>query len=109
MRSAVASVRTSGVTPTGMRALVGGLDVDVVEANGVVGNDFELGRRVEGSGVDVLGQHAQQAVGVGETVAELGGVGRQVAGPDLDVVAGVGEAIKRIAGQRAGDEDVGHR
>ena len=57
-RSAVLSVRTSGVLPTGMPRARRRLDVDVVDADRVVGDRPQPRRRVDQLGVDAVGRAA---------------------------------------------------
>ncbi len=107
-RSAVASVSTSGVTPTGMPRAARRRQVDVVAADREVRDRAQLRRSVEQRRVDALGEQAQQAVGGREARGELRGGRRQVAGVDDDVVPGGGQPIQRAARQAAGDEHVRH-
>ena len=106
-RSAVASVRTSGVMPTGMPRARRGREVDVVGADRVVGDHAQLGR-----GVEQLarrpGRSASRA-GPRPATCARSSLGRrgQLVGPDVDLVRR-GEPVERGAGKPAGDEDAGH-
>ena len=83
------------------------LDVDVVEADRVVGHRAQLRRGVDQLGVDPVDEQRQQPLGLGDAGEQRVARGRHVARPDLEVVLG-GEALERIAGQLARDEDMGH-
>ena len=81
-----------------------GLEVDVVDADGVVGDDLQLRARVQQRGVDALGEQAQQGVGVAgpSRVAP----GEAAAPPCQTSTSWVGgEAVEGLADDPAGDED----
>ena len=61
----------------------------------------------ENDTVAPVGQQAEQALGAGGVLAQLGRMRRQVARPDVDLVVGA-QALQRAAGQVAGDEHRGH-
>ena len=103
-RSAVVSVSTPGVLPTGMPARGGRLEVDVVHADGVVRDRPQPRRRLDQLGVDRVGEQRQQPLELGRAREQLVPARRQLLGPHLDLVLG-GEPVERAAGQPAGDED----
>ena len=90
-----------------MPRAVGGLDVDVVHADGVVRDRPQARGGVDQLGVDAVGEQREQALGLAHAREQLVARRRQRLGPDLDLVLG-GEPIERAAGQRAGDEHL-HR
>ena len=68
---------------------------------------FRSRRGLEQRLVDLLGQQAQQALGLRGALAQVLRRGREVAGPDVDVVR-VGEPVEGVADEAAGDEHAGH-
>ena len=107
VRSAVASVSTSGVLPTGMPRRVARLEVDVVVADGVVGDRFQIGELADQAFVDAVGEETQQSLGVLGLVRQLARAWGEALLPDLDVVHRF-EAVERGAGQLACYEAAGH-
>ena len=83
-------------------------EVDVVAADGVVGDRPQARGGVEHGAVDALGEHRQQALGLGDAGEQLLARRRQVTGVHGDLMAGGAQALDRVAGDRAGDEDPGH-
>ncbi len=83
------------------------LEVDVVGADGVVGDDAQPRRRVEQRRVDAVGEQRQQPLGLRRALAQHGRWRRQVTVPDVDGVQRA-EALQGGAWQGAGDEDAGH-
>ena len=109
-RSAVVSVSTPGVLPTGIprRRRLG--EVDVV---GRRPRRFAIARRlgavVEQLGVDPVGQQAEQPLGVAASRSSSSSRGGgSVALPDVDVVLG-GEPVEGVPGQLPGHEAARHR
>ena len=97
-RSAVVSVRTPGVLPTGDAAPRARGHVDVVEADGVVADDPELRPgRVEELVVDPVGQQRQDAIAAGDAAQELVARRRQLVRPDVGV-AGVADRRPALVG-----------
>src|SRR6185312_11741738 len=86
-----------------------GLEIDVVEADGVVRDHRELGVGVEEGGVDALAEHADERVRLLGALAQRVVRRRGRVGPDVDDVAGPREAVEPVADRRAGDEDASHR
>ena len=86
----------------GDAALVGGVEVDVVAADGVVGHDLQVGQRVEEVRVDALGQQRDEPLGALRAVAQLLVGGRQIALPDVDVVAFRRRGDQGVAGRAGG-------
>ena len=64
----------------------GGVDVDVVVADGVVGDRLEVGGVLDQRGVDPVGDRGQERVRVVDVFCELLVGGRQPVGPDLELV-----------------------
>ena len=98
---------TSGVLPTGMPRARRGVEVDVVGADRVVGDRAQLGRGVEQRLVDGVREQTQQALDVGDVLAQLVGRRREPVRPHVDVVR-VDQPVERGAGDAAGDEAAGH-
>ena len=82
-RSAVVSVRTPGVLPTGMLARRARGDVDVVEPDGEVADDLELrAGAVEELVVDPIREQGQDAVAALDRAEEDVARRRQLVLPD---------------------------
>ncbi len=79
----------------------GGVDVDVVVADRVVGDRDELRARVDEGGVDPVGEQAQDPGGLLGVLAQLRRRWRQTLRPHLDVVLGAQavESRARAAGE----------
>ena len=83
--SAVASVSTSGVLETDDPAPLALLEVDVVEADGVVRDDAKLRPGgVQQLGVDAVGQHRQEPVAACSSREQLLAGGRQLFVVDVE-------------------------
>ena len=63
-----------------------GWDVDVVVADGNVGDDLQSGRRVDQLAVDAIGEHADERVPVGDAPQQLVTRNGPVAGVNVQVV-----------------------
>ena len=83
----------------------GRLQVDVVVADGDVGDDTQLGSAGDHRPVDAVGEHTDDGIGVRRRPDELAVGERLVVGPLQDVVAGLGQGIETAGGQSAGDQD----
>ena len=83
------------------------VEVDVVVADRVVGDRPQLRRAVHQLGVDAVGQHRQQPLGLGGAPPQLVVAGRHPLGPDVDLVGlapagrARGRAAARVTKQRA--------
>ena len=83
--SAVASVSTSGVLDDRDPAALALLEIDVVEADGVVGDDAKLRPGgVQQLGVDAVGQHRQEPVAAGGAREQLVARRRQLLVVDVE-------------------------
>ena len=68
------------------------------------------GAAVDQRGVDAVGEQGDEPIGVAEALAQHIIGRREIAGPDIDFGM-VAQAVERIAGKGAGDEDaraIGH-
>ena len=84
-RSAVVSVRTPGVLPTGDPPPRAGRHVDVVEPDRVVGDDPQAGtRRVEQLVVDAVGEQREEAIHAGDPPQQLVARRRQLVLPQVE-------------------------
>jgi len=103
--SAVASVRTTRRVADGDPALGRGVDVHVVEADGVVADDLQLRARGEERGVHLVGQEREESFAVrGRLRSTSAGGGSGSATRRRRRRPGSGEAR---GGDDAGDEDLG--
>ena len=93
-------------------SLPGGVgDVDVVGADGEVGDRPQLRAGVDQFGVDRIGDHGEDPLGpvlTGDEVAELGPRWGQRAAPELDLMLGP-EPLERREGKLSGHDAAGHR
>ena len=104
VKSATDSVSTSGVFVTTMPRDRAYGDVDVVVADGDVGDDLQPVGGVDERLVDLLGQHAHERVLAGDARAQLVARDRAVAGVQIDL-ADRFELGENGGRKLAGDED----
>ena len=83
----------------------GGGQIDVVVADGDVADDAEARRRGDERGVDGVGEQTDEAIGIAHALSQHAVGRREIAWPDIDVGV-LAQAVERIAGEGAGDEDV---
>jgi hypothetical protein len=106
--SAVVSVSTSGVLLTRMRTRGCRGQIDVVVADGHVGDHFEVRRGVENGRVHPIGQQAHQAIdGVNGRLQFSRRHGHRFVAIRYPM-PGVAQPLHRCVANVLGDEDVGH-
>ena len=110
-RSAVVSVSTPGVLPTGNAPRGAGREIDVVDPDGHLRHHLELrSRRLEHGFVDAVGDQADDAVNAANMFEQVVAPWREVARPDVEFEVGiVAQRDEAFAGQLARDEDPWHR
>ena len=108
-RSAVVSVSTPGVLPTGIPRAAGGLEVDVVGAHGVVGDRPQLGarRRSASASRRSVSRESSPSHPFARASSSSCGGGSALR-PDLDLVRRA-QAIEGVPGQPSGHEASSHR
>jgi hypothetical protein len=88
---------------------VGRGNVDVVEADGDVGDDPEPGTPgPDDGGVDAVGEEAHHRVDGADRVAQLVRRERPVVVARDDIVPGGNKWVDAAVGESTGDEDTGH-
>lgn len=85
-----------------------GHGVEVVVADGHVGDDAQAGGLGQEIGADGVGDEGKGSVGLAEVLTEGGGRWGKLVGPDSDLVAGFFEELDRATGKAAGYEYLTH-